>query len=274
MNFALNSLGCPEWSFDRLLDNAVENNIKYLEIRGILGKMRAAEIPEFSEEGYPALAEKLNARGIKIVGFGCSSSFHNPEKCESAYEEAKEAIDVCTRIGINFVRIFGNNVPDPAKEAATIELVAEYCRRLCDYAISVAKDGKAPVTVLIEAHGDFNTWERLLPVCHKVDRENFGLLWDVAHTDKAYGDNILPFYNIMKPYIKHLHFKDHIRVDGGWKLSSVGEGDIPLFKILDTLKADGYNGCISIEHEKKWHPELADPQEEFARFAALVKEYV
>ena len=77
----------------------------------------------------------------------------------------------------------------------------------------------------------------------------------------------------MKPYIKHLHFKDHLRVDGGWNLCSVGEGDIPLMKVLDALKADGYNGCISIEHEKKWHPELADPQEEFARFAALVKEY-
>ncbi len=273
MNFALNTLGCPEWSFDQVIASAVENDVRYLEIRGILGKMRAAEIPEFSEEGYPALAEKLNANGIKIIGFGCSSSFHNPEKCEAAYEEAVEAIDVCNRIGINFVRIFGNNVPDPAKEAATIELVAEYARRLCDYAISIAKDGKAPVTVLIEAHGDFNTWERLLPVCHKVGRENFGIVWDVAHTDKAYADNILPFYRIMKPYIKHLHFKDHNRVDGGWKLCTVGEGDIPLFTVLDALKADGYNGCISIEHEKKWHPELADPKDEFATFAKLIKDY-
>ena len=59
MNFALNTLGCPEWSFDQVIANAVENDIKFLEIRGLLGKMRAAEIPEFSEEGYPALAEKL-----------------------------------------------------------------------------------------------------------------------------------------------------------------------------------------------------------------------
>ena len=273
MNFALNTLGCPEWSFDQVINNAVENGFKHLEIRGILGKMKASEIPEFSEEGYKELSKKLSAHGIQIVGFGCSSSFHNPEKCESAYAEAVDAIDVCTRIGIKFVRIFGNNVPDLAKEAATIELVAEYARRLCDYAKSVAKEGENPVTVLIEAHGDFNTWERLLPVCHKVDRENFGIIWDVAHTDKAYADDILPFYRIMKPYIKHLHFKDHHRTPDGWKLCSVGEGDIPLKLVLDTLKADGYNGCISIEHEKKWHPELAEPQEEFARFAGFVEEY-
>ena len=59
MNFALNTLGCPDWSFDQVIENAVENGFKHLEIRGILGKMKASEIPEFSEEGYKALSEKL-----------------------------------------------------------------------------------------------------------------------------------------------------------------------------------------------------------------------
>ena len=271
MKFALNTLGCPDWTFDQILENAKENGINYIEIRGINGKMRADEIEELTLERYPAFAEKLNSYGIEIVGFGASSSFHDPANCEKAYKEAIEAVEICNRLGINFVRVFGNNVPDTENESEIIERVAYHCRKLCDHALML--DSKTPVNILLEAHGDFNTHQRLFAVCSKVDRANFGIIWDVAHTDKAYADNYIEFYRLMKPYIRHVHFKDHLRAESGFKICSVGEGDIPLINILETLKKDSFSGCISLEHEKKWVPDLAEPEEEFKRFAEYIKNY-
>ena len=271
MKFAINTLGCPEWTFNEILENVGHNGIKYIEIRGINGKMQAEDIDEFNADNYPAFEYKLKSKGIKIVGFGASSSFHDVLKCENAYIEAENAVNICERTGIGFVRVFGNNVPDITKENEIIDRVAEYCERLCDHAIKIAS--AAPVNILLEAHGDFNTADRLLAVCQKVGRPNFGIIWDVAHTDKAYKDDYLNFYNVMKQYIRHVHFKDHLRTENGYKICSVGEGDIPLINILETLKKDGFSGCVSLEHEKKWVPDLAEPEEEFKRFAEYIKNY-
>ena len=40
------------------------------------------------------------------------------------------------------------------------------------------------------------------------------------------------------------------------ELTDFGKGEIPIKKIISMLKADGYDGYISFEHERKWHPEL------------------
>lgn len=272
MKTALNSLGCPDWSFDTLLDFAASAKVDGLEIRGIRGKMRAEEIEEFFPENQSALMDKLHKAGVKIVGFGASSSFHDPRKCDAAFQEAKEAVNVCQRLGIGFVRVFGNNIPDPQNEKETVQRVAEYCRALCDHALSL--DESSPVTVLLEAHGDFNTAQRLHAVCTQTNRSNFGIIWDIAHTFKAYGCDHQEFYRVMKPYIKHVHFKDLKRKDGGFEVASLTEGDIPLDSILDMLRSDGFDGYISLEHEKKWHPELPEPEVEFEKFIGYMKKHL
>ena len=40
-----------------------------------------------------------------------------------------------------------------------------------------------------------------------------------------------------------------------------GEGEIPWKEIINLLKQNNYNKYISIEYEKRWHPEvLLDPE--------------
>ena len=81
------------------------------------------------------------------------------------------------------------------------------------------------------------------------------------------------FYELVRPYLRHVHFKDYHRATEGnnWVLCEIGEGDIPLAAIVETLKKDGYDGYISLEWEKKWHPELSEPELAFPRFVAFMK---
>ena len=52
-----------------------------------------------------------------------------------------------------------------------------------------------------------------------------------------------------------------------------GEGDLPLGRMLSILHEMGYTGYLSLEWEKKWHPEIEEPEialPQYARALALM----
>lgn len=268
MKLALNTLGCPDWSFDEVLSCARKLNVDGLEIRGLNGNMQLSQIPEFFPENLKSTKEKLAGSGVELVCLGTSSHFHSPHIFEKSIDEAKEAIDCANMFGVPFIRVFGDKVPDISAEYQTVKAVISGISEICDYAVRSCPQN--PVAVLLEVHGDFNTIERLDAVCSSVEYKNFGLIWDVAHADRQFGDIFLPFYSKFKKFIKHVHIKDHQRTTEGFKLCSVGKGDIPLKKIAKTLLSGGYNGYFSLENEKKWHPELPSPETEFPHFVSFM----
>ena len=68
--------------------------------------------------------------------------------------------------------------------------------------------------------------------------------------------------------------KDGRRTADGWQLLLLGEGQIPVKDTLRLLKERGYADFISVEWEKKWHPELAEPEIAYPQHIALLREYV
>jgi sugar phosphate isomerase/epimerase len=54
----------------------------------------------------------------------------------------------------------------------------------------------------------------------------------------------------------------------------LGEGDIPVEEGLRSLDTIGYDGCISVEWEKKWHPEIAEPEIAFPQYMRVLRTYV
>ena len=94
------------------------------------------------------------------------------------------------------------------------------------------------------------------------------------HSDKTTGDDFEEFYQLIKPWIRHMHLKDHLRQsEPPYKLVNIGKGDIPLKAIIRRVLDDGYDGYLSFEWEKKWHPELDEPEIAFPEFAAFMKEF-
>jgi sugar phosphate isomerase/epimerase len=270
MKLSFTTLGCPEWSFSKILDEAQRMGYSGIEIRGLEGAMQAEEIVRFFPENREASLAALRARGLEIVGFGSSVRFDEADKFESMAAEGKRAIDVCRSMGIPALRIFGNQISPEEKEAAVIARVARGAAILAEYGETRG------VQVLLETHGDFNTLERIGGVFERVKSRNFRLLWDVAHTDFTYGDNFLEFYRPLREFIVHTHFKDHIRGSAGdegtYKLCRLGEGEIPIKAIVRQLLADGYDGYFSFEWEKKWHPELPDAETAFPDFIRVMND--
>lgn len=266
MKLAFSTLGCPEWTFDQVLDRAQRMGYQGIELRGVNGKMRADEIDVFRPENRKATMEQVRAHNLTICGFGASSMFHNPEQLQNALSDGRAAIELCADIGVKHVRVFGNDIDRSVDEETAIRRVADGIRQLCDEAKGT------DVRVLLEVHGDFNTKERILRAYDLVNRDNFGILWDVEHSDETDRGDFMPFYEAVRPLIYHVHLKDHVRLpEGGFRLCETGEGDIPLKQMMNQMLADGYQGFFSLEWEKKWHPELRDPEEEFPAFVKWAK---
>ncbi len=267
MKLSFTTLGCPDWDFMKILKNTRELGIDSIEIRGLDGQMRAENISWFSEQNAVETKKILADHKVSICGFGTSVNFHDAQKRADAIVEGKEAITVCARMGIPYIRVFGDKLQGLDRDAV-IKSVIDGISELCAYAKGTG------VGVLLEIHGDFNTLDAVLPVIEGVKAsgaDNFGILWDIEHSDKTYEDNYLEFYEPIKDYVKHVHVKDHKRDGGQFNLCMIGEGDIPIPAILKTLKQNNYSGYLSLEWEKKWKPELPVPELAFPAFVEYMK---
>ncbi len=258
MKLCFSTLGCSDYSLGESLCLAKKFNISELELRGISGQLNIIDTPEFMPENLKLTRSAFDQYSITPAVLGSSCRLHD----KKTHAEAKAAIDIASSLSIPFVRVFGNSLsPDPKTAART---VIDALRLLCPLAAN------QNVTILLEVHGDFCNERTLSPIVEATaSLPGFGLIWDIAHTDRDYGDAWREFYDFAAPYIRHVHIKDLRRSDRALVLP--GNGDLPITDIARKLLDDGYSGAFSLEWEKKWHPELPDVESALERFCDIFK---
>jgi len=260
---SFSTLGCFDRSLDEIIALAKKYGIEIIEIRGIGGKINNSEITEFSEPCATKTKQKLEKAGIFPFILGTSASFHSPENYEAKMKEARESVAIASRMGIPNIRVFGDKIEGDREEC--LLRVINGISELCSFAESFG------VGVLLEVHGHFNTKETLLPVAEALSsRSNFGIIWDIEHSHKVYGEGWEDFYLAIRPYIKHVHIKDYN--DTLAALSPIGEGNVPIAPIITRLIKDGYSGAFSLEWEEKWHPELGKIEPALDAFVRIARE--
>lgn len=254
MKVSFSTLSCPDWSWERVVSEAVRLGFDGIEIRGIAGEMLLPRIEAFLPENLERTMEQLKARKLEVCILDTSCHFHDAGGLERSLAEGREAIDLAKKMGVKYIRVFGDRIPDPEKKHEVIENIAKGINTLCEYA-----RGKN-VHVLMETHGDFAGLDTLLPVMERVCSPQFGILWDIEHTFKVYGTDVEMFFEKVWKDIKHVHIKDAVKTEGEFRLCAVGAGDVPVNKVIHLLKQVDYDGYLSLEWEKKWKPELDEPE--------------
>ena len=265
MKLCFTTLGCPDWTFSEILDNAQKMGFNGIEIRGIENEMNCAKIPYFQPSQWKDTRKRLLDHELEIVCLNTSANFHDPEKWDAALTEAKETIDMAESIGVPYIRIFGDKIPNPSERDKTLQLIARGWDKVYTYS-----DGKG-VTPLVEVHGDFNRVETFKDIFKYFNHPKFAVMWDIEHSYKVYERNFIEFFGFIRRYTKHVHIKDTKKIDGKWVLQNLGKGSIPIAMHIALLAASNYDEYISVEWEKKWHPELEDCSVAFPEFIDLVK---
>jgi sugar phosphate isomerase/epimerase len=267
---SFSTLGCPDWSFDKIIDFAKDHGYTGIEVRGILREMDLTKVPEFATtESIAATLQKMRDRGLVFVDLGSSAALHLPKGDERTknLNEAKRFIGLASKLGCPFIRVFPNQLPKDRDRQETLNLIIEGLRELGEYA------SKTNVTVLLESHGELIYKKDLLMVMEGAAHPHVGLVWDVCNMWVVTKENPGEVYSALKPYIRHTHIKD-LKLEGD-KIAYVllGTGIAPIFDAIDILYNDQYAGFYSFEWEKLWHPEILDPQIALADYPEAIKRH-
>jgi sugar phosphate isomerase/epimerase len=270
MKLTFSTLGCPDWSWERIVEEASRLGYQGLEIRGIEGELYLPAIEYFTPGRLERTLARLAQKNLEIMCLDTSVKFHIPDKWESFLREGLETIDLAHRMGVPFVRVQGDAFPDPARRDETMAAIVEGFRRLCAHANPLG------VVNLIEVHGDFNRVEPLVEALEKTGSSSLAIMWDIEHTHKVYGERWRDFYEPLKEYVKHVHIKDirmnDLAPNGKPRHCLMGEGDVPIRDIVATLAEDGYEGYLSLEWEKKWNPWIEEPEVAIPQYTAYMSE--
>ncbi|TBL81526.1 sugar phosphate isomerase/epimerase family protein [Paenibacillus thalictri] len=264
MKIAFQTLACPLWDWDTIVSEAHRLGYDGIEIRGIEGEMYLPKARPFLPQNIERTKVQLKELGLEICCLDTGCSFHDNEQFDKAITEGQETILLAEKLGVPYIRVFGDKIPDQAKQADTIRQVARGLEQLGQYA-----EGKG-VTVLLETHGDFNNQEIVSEVFRLTQSAAIGLLWDFEHPF-MHGEQPEVTYKNLSSWIRHTHVKDAIREGGEKRLTLIGDGEVPVPQIVRLLKEGGYTGWLSLEYEKKWVPTLDEPETSLPAYIQYIK---
>ena len=269
------TLGCPAWTWTQILDFAQSHDYAAIELRGLQKNMDLTLAPELSREGGRIEESKreLRERGLRISDLGASAQLHeqDPVKRTAQLDEARRFIDLAETLRVPYVRVFGNKYVKGVPRDMMLAHIARGLRELGDYAHPKG------VTVLIESHGDFTDSPSLLEILQQAASPAVALLWDAHHTFVAGKEPPEDTVRQLGRYIRHTHLKDSVPAGPDGKdrrYVLTGTGEVPVRRQIEALAHSGYRGFYSFEWEKRWHPDIAEPEVAFAQFATVAGGYL
>jgi sugar phosphate isomerase/epimerase len=267
MGFA--TLGTPKWDWLPTLDFAAAHGFAAVELRGIRETMDLSQRPEFQPSAIAQTRREVRDRGLVVPVLGASINMHEKDaaKYAEAMAETRRFIDVASALGTPYVRVFGNTLVKGAPRAPQLAYIARGLHELGAYA------QPRDVMVLLESHGDLVDSPTLLEIVRLADSPGLALLWDAHHTFVG-GESPETSVRELGRFIRHTHLKDSVPAGADRRYVLTGTGNVPVRRQVDALARSGYRGFYNFEWEKRWHPEIEEPEVAIAQYAMVVGGYL
>jgi sugar phosphate isomerase/epimerase len=267
LKLAFSTLGCPEWNLEQIAEAACNLGFQGIELRALGGSINLLERPELQGSAIEQTRAFLQDQNLSIccVDTSCSFDAVDGKIRQESVEIALHHCELAAALGAPLIRVFPNEVPSAATREETRDRIAASLRE-------VAKRAPSGVRVGLETHGDFARGYAAAEIVRLCDQWNLGLIWDVANALAA-GDSIEESARAVAPHLMHVHLRDARAVAGGehWLPVLAGRGAVSFAETIDALHGLSYDGYVSFEWEKYWHPEIEEPEVAFADFAKAMK---
>ena len=266
---AFSTLGCPDWSFQKITDFAVQHDYTGIELRGIQRELDLTKCSEFSSQNIPGTLAIMKDKNLRFVDLGTSANLHIADNAarRKNLDEARRFIDLAQKIDCPYIRVFPDKFPKEQDRNETMDLIIKGLLELGEYA------KETNVSVLMETHGDLVQCKDLAKVMQSAEHEHTGLVWDIANMWMVTKEPPVHVYEKLKKYIRHVHIKDARVIDGKVQYRLLGQGETPVFAAIDALSKGGYKGYYSLEWEKLWHPEIEEPEIALADYPKVMKQH-
>jgi sugar phosphate isomerase/epimerase len=247
------------------IDNDLERALNVMQEEGIQGaelrQIWDKNIVDAPREYWQRAKELIDARGMTVVGI--ASPFY---KCDLPGEQSdgpvgplhsasarglgdqisllEHCLEAAQFFDTNLIRVFSfwrRGVLTPEVEESIVDAFAEP---------AALAESAGVVLGLENEHACYlGTGSQTARVLEKIASRAVRAIWDPGN---AFVDGERPFptgYEAVKPFVTHVHIKDAAITPGAvqpeWTI--VGEGQIDYAGQMAALRADGYQGYISLE---------------------------
>ncbi|HJB98703.1 MAG TPA: sugar phosphate isomerase/epimerase [Candidatus Acutalibacter pullicola] len=226
-----------------------EWGVTHLELRAADG----VNVSDFTPEKVREVKAKLEAAGISVSSIGSPlGKIGIQEDFAPHLDKLKRTLEIQKELGAPYVRMFSFYIPQDQNPADFREEVLDRLGRMVE-------EAKAWDSVLLhenekDIYGD--NASRCKELMDAFYGPHFQAVFDFANFVQV-GQETLPAYELLKPYVTYVHVKD-----AQWGTGTVvpaGQGDGHVGEILADLIGGGWKGFLSLE------PHLTD----FAGLAAL-----
>lgn len=209
---------------------------------------------------------------IQIICLTPYNSYFNSLDEEVRQKELatiEDVIGYCNFLEAKYIRIYGGNLVagDTEKLEERWAKLVESLRYLGDKAAAKG------VTLVVENH--FNTMavsaKQSAKLMEDVNHPAVRILYDQANLAFTGNEDYIQAIQTQQQYVAYMHVKDLVFKEGVAFTSSdvahpkeeernvytriVGEGVLPWPEILRAVKEQGYDGWLSLEYERRWHPD-------------------
>ena len=235
--------------FDEQLAALKEFGVSHLELRGADG----VNVSDLSPEKLKEIKEKLKNSAISVSSIGSPIGKISIEDDFAAHmEKLKRTLEIQKELNAPYLRMFSFYLPKENPPEQYREQVLEQVGKM-------AEEAARWESVLLHEnekgiYGD--NASRCLDLMKELSSPTFRAVFDFANFVEV-GQDTLPAYESLHPYIEYVHIKDCIAVQR--KIVPAGQGDGHVKEILADLLHGGWRGFLSLE------PHLTD----FTGLAAL-----
>lgn len=266
------TMGTPEYTVLEALELFREIGLDGAEI--VIQDNYKSGLPvDCSAEELEKVRNKAKEVGIKIIALTPYNSYFNAldeEVRQKELEGIRKVISYAEYLGAKYIRIYAGNyaATDTDPDGKKMEKLIASMKELGEDA------KKAGVTLVMENH--FNTMtvsaKQSIEVANTVDHPNVGILYDQANLIFTLQENYEEAIGLQMDRVRYVHVKDldfksenHEFVsdevshpkeeDRNVVTRIVGQGCVKWPEILQMMHDCGYDGWLSLEYERRWHPD-------------------
>lgn len=266
MKLSVSTLCCPTWSLEMVVQSTAAVGIGGVDFRGLGDEIDITKLPAFNE-ALPATLALLQKHRIEVPCLNTSITLVTPaaERWQMMLDEAHRNARLAERTHTPWLRVFGGAIPKEMSPDDGLNLARRHLRQIAKIC---AAFGCVP---LVETHDDWSTSQAMLMLLREFDPAEVGVLWDIEHPLRQ-GEGPTETFTSLKRFIRHVHFKDSLKVGLRRIPKLLGEGELPLRACLNVLRAGAYDGWICLEAEKRWEADAPEPQASIPQFAKFMEE--
>jgi sugar phosphate isomerase/epimerase len=271
MKIAFMTLGCPNWTLDTICLRGHEYGFDGVDFRGYLDELDITKLAMFTTQAAKTL-KRLSDAGLAVSAVSSSIQLCRAENKAANLDEARRTIEVAQKLSCENVRVFGGGSLEGSNHQELAKVGMDCMQAILDL------DGAALLHWLFETHDNWIKATDCKLLLDNIHNPAFGALWDMGHTARVGGETPEQSYAAIGPRIGYTHVKDAMYDPGherampdGWRYVLPGAGQLPLAEAIALLQQNGYTGWLLFEQEKRWHPNLAEPEVAFPAFVKWVR---